>query len=183
MEFITIQLGIARLPLAYPKQLTEDFKLKTQEVTFLFRGFMVAPVVDSNGLKLAYTGRQSDITALSYNSSIVVDISEFSQQLFFGFGGIRILKYLDAKNQPLPIAVPWQGSVQLGDNKRGFLTYPFNTNHVEMFTVESNPSYFTKQQAKQLMVEPPPYIESPLVPELVSDKVSGSTKKGKHEND
>lgn len=156
MEFITVSKALDRLPIAHPKQITEDFKLKTQEVSFIFRGFVVVPVVDSNALKLCYTGHKDNTVYLSFNSSIIIDTNECKTKLFLGFGGLPIIRYYDANNNPLEHRHVWQGSIYVGDHVHGFENFPFTQSHIEIFTPQSSPKHFTPRNDTMVPTLPPP---------------------------
>lgn len=162
MEYITVSRALDRLPLAYPKQITEEFRLKTQEVNIAFRGFIVTPVVDSNGLKLAYTGQKADIVNLCFNSSIVVNTQGCAFKLYIGFGGAPILRYFDDNGAYLQHKIPWQGQIYIGDQRIGFETFPFSSSYVELFTPTSNPKHFmTVNHHKVPILPPPPPLPMP----------------------
>lgn len=150
MDYISIRTSMHRLPIAYPRQITEDFRLRTQAVSYLFRGFAITPSFDVNGLKLVYTGLKDNVVHLFFNSGIIIDTQHCSLKLYIGFTGETIMRYLDPNNNPLPTSEPWLGHVQIGDAEHGFNNYPFYKNQVEIFTQAGQHKQFPESETTVL---------------------------------
>lgn len=162
MESILIRTSMQRLPVSFPKQITEDFKIRTQAVNFIFRGFLVAPSSDMNGLRLSYTANKHHTVSLYFNSGIIIDTENCQQKLFISTGGTIILRHFDPNNELLPYTEPWQGTIQVGNKTMGFLEFPFDKTQVDIFTEVTCPKQYLENVATAAIVQPPRLSHLPI---------------------